>query len=298
MFNIIGKRKIYLVISGILLVAAVAVIGMFGFKPGIDFAGGTLWQVNFNESVKTREWQEWLIESGMESVIVTEISDGSLLARFQDIGEGEHQVLVATISQRFGEVEELAFQSIGPAVGAELKRGSIMAAILVLLGISLYVAFAFRHVSYPVASWKYGIVTLVTLFHDVVITAGWLAWLGYARGVELDTNLMVALMVVAGFSVHDTIVVFDRIRENIKKQKSGEKLEETINKSVIQTMARSINTSLTLVFILIALYFVGPVTLQVFVLTVLAGTIIGTYSSICIASPLLVVWYEVTENKK
>ena len=156
-----------------------------------------------------------------------------------------------------------------------------------MLGISLYIAFAFRKVSYPIKSWKYGIITLITLFHDVIIPAGLLAVLGRRLGIEIDTNFVVALLVVMGFSVHDTIVVFDRIRENLLLQKNRLDLPVIINNSVNQTFVRSINTSLTLILVLLALFFFGPVTLKYFILTILVGTTVGTYSSIFVASPLL-----------
>jgi preprotein translocase subunit SecF len=180
----------------------------------------------------------------------------------------------------------LRFESIGPVVGAELKSKAIWAFILVLFGISLYIAFAFRKVSYPVSSWKYGIATLICLFHDAVIPAGLYAWWGSVKGLEIDTNFIVAILTIMGFSVHDTIVVFDRIRENLIVHK-GKKLDEIINISINQTFARSINTTLTLVIVLLALYLFGAPTLSYFILLILIGTIIGTYSSIFMASPLL-----------
>jgi len=211
--------------------------------------------------------------------------------RFKEIGEDEHKNLKVATAEKLGEFKELSFQSIGPTIGKELRERALWAVFLVLFGISLYVAFAFRKVSFPVTSWKYGVVALITLFHDVIIPVGVLAWLGRLGGVEMDTNFVVALLVIAGFSVHDTIVVFDRTRENLKKGK-GEQFSQIVNKSVNETLARSINTSATLLFVLLALYFAGPITLQFFILTILIGTLVGTYSSICVASPLLVEWYE------
>ena len=157
-----------------------------------------------------------------------------------------------------------------------------------LVGISLYIAYAFRKTSRPVSSWKYGWITLLTLFHDVSIPAGLLAILGHFRGVEIDTNALVALLVVMGFSVHDTIVVFDRVRENLLLNRGKQNFGDVVNASVNQSMARSINTSLTLILVLIALIFVGPPSLFYFVLLLLVGVITGIYSSIFIASPLLV----------
>ena len=190
--------------------------------------------------------------------------------------------------------EELSFESIGPSVGAELKKNALIAVVFVLVGISLYIAFAFRKVSRPIASWKYGLITLLTLFHDVLIPAGMLAILGQYKGVEIDTNFIVALLVVAGFSVHDTIVVFDRIRENLAIHRGKAGFGEIINQSINQTLARSVNTSLTLILVLVALILLGPATLTYFIAALLLGTLVGTYSSIFVASPLLEVWHRGT----
>jgi preprotein translocase subunit SecF len=185
--------------------------------------------------------------------------------------------------------QELSFQSISPSVGANLRNDAIIAIILVLIGISLYIAFAFRKASRPISSWKYGWITLLTLFHDVAIPAGLLAILGHFRNVQIDSDSIVALLVVMGFSVHDTIVVFDRIRENLLNHRGKMPFSTIINDSVNQTLARSINTSLTLILVLLSLYFVGPADLQYFVLTLLVGVTTGIYSSIFIASPALVL---------
>ena len=211
--------------------------------------------------------------------------------RIRAITEEEHQADLAALTLKFGGAEELGFQSIGPSIGAELRRRAFWGIGFVLIGISLFIAFAFRKVSRPIRSWKYGVVTLVTLFHDVVIPAGLFAYLGRFYGVEADTNFIVALLVVMGFSVHDTIVVFDRIRENLLLGREGAGLAEVVNKSINETLARSINTSVTLVLVLVALLLFGPATLTYFVLAILVGVILGTYSSIFVASPLLVIWH-------
>ena len=189
------------------------------------------------------------------------------------------------------DFQELSFSSIGPAIGLEIRNRALIAFVLVLVGISLYIAFAFRKVSQPVSSWKYGLVTLITLFHDALIPAGFFSILGYWRGAELDTNFIVAILVVMGFSVHDTIVVFDRIRENLFLAKNKNDLAAIINASIKQTFVRSVNTSLTLVLVLLALYFFGAENLRYFTITILLGTVIGTYSSIFVASPLLTFFH-------
>ncbi len=289
MLNIVGHKKIYFTFSLVLVGAAVIGIVLFGFKEGVDFRGGTLWQVKFGNDIPPLSTLQSAITdiSSFQDVRVNQDNNGIFLIRIPVITEIQHQTFLGSLKKKFPSVEELGFSSIGPSVGAALRKNALIAIILVLIGISLYIAYAFRKASYPVRSWKYGGVTLLTLFHDVVIPAGLLAFLGYTQGVEIDSNFVVALLVVMGFSVHDTIVVFDRIRENVILRGNKESFDAVVNESVNQTMARSINTSLTLILVLLALYIAGPETLQYFILTLLVGVITGIYSSIFIASPLL-----------
>lgn len=292
--NIIGHKKIFLIISGTLVLASVLVIVKFGFKPGIDFVGGTLWQVKFDDKkVLRNEIKEFFsLDLKIKDAIITEESGGeNFLIRAPEISEADHQKFLSEINQKFGELTELRFETIGAAIGREFRSKAVTAFLLVLVGISLYIAFAFRKVSRPVNSWKYGIITLITLFHDALIPAGLFALLGHFLNVEVDTNFIVAILVVMGFSVHDTIVVFDRVRENLRVVGLGKTdFDSLVNMSVNQTLGRSINTSLTVVLVLLALYFFGAETLNYFVFTIIVGVIVGTYSSIFVASPLLTLW--------
>lgn len=291
--NIIGHKKIFLTVSGLLVAASIVAIAVFGFKYGIDFEGGTLWQMKFlDKDISQTQLDEFLkTKLTLEGFIITPGEANSFLMRLPEITEEKHQEHLKAINKELGAVEELSFQTIGSVIGAELRNKAITAFILVLLAISLYIAAAFRKVSRPVSSWKYGFITLITLFHDALIPAGLFAVLGKLYNIEIDTNFIVAILVVMGFSVHDTIVVFDRIRENLKI--GGAKQEDfssIVNRSVNQTIARSINTSLTLVLVLVALFFFGSVSLKFFVLAIGVGVIAGTYSSIFVASPLLTLW--------
>jgi preprotein translocase subunit SecF len=292
MIDVIGKRKYFLIFSGALVLSSWILIGALGLRPGIDLKGGTRWEISFIEAKPAPMALEQLLreKSGFGDISVKALSENRFILRLPHLDENQHQKYLEALSE-FGQLREENFASIGPVIGEELRRKAILAIILVMVGISVYIAWAFRKVSDPVKSWKYGVVTLATLFHDVSIPAGLLAVLGRLKGVEIDTNFIVALLVVMGFSVHDTIVVFDRIRENILLSRGrGLSLEKIINQSVSETFARSVNTSLTLVLVLVALMLFGPPTLFYFVLTILAGTIFGTYSSIFVASPLLYLW--------
>ncbi len=295
--NIIGRKNIFLGISAILIIAAVAAIFLFGFRQGIDFAGGTLWQFSVVNNTPSVSDIESFFASNLpegNATITYDAAGANFMVRLPAIPEPDHQKMANILKSKYSSFEEIGFQSIGPSVGSELRKNALIAMVLVILGISLYVAFAFRKVFQPVSSWAYGFITLLTLFHDVVIPAGLLAILGHYMKVEIDSNFIVALLVVMGFSVHDTIVVFDRIRENLLLDRGRSAFPELVNTSVNQTMARSVNTSLTLIFVLLALYFTGPSLLHYFVLTLLVGVTTGIYSSIFVASPLLVLW----QNRK
>lgn len=291
-FKLIEHRNIFLGFSLVMVRLSVTLVFTLGLKQGIDLRGGTEWVVRFSD---TRVTVDMIKDTLTRTVSDTEhsvrqTSDGSFLIRVKALDEPQHATYKLALGG-LGTMQEESFSSIGPTIGAELRARSINAILFVLIGISLYIAYAFRKVSKPVSSWKYGFATLISLFHDVVIPTGFIALLGWWKGVEMDTNFIVALLVVMGFSVHDTIVVFDRIRENLLTHRGkGHSLAEIINMSVRETFARSINTTLTLIIVLVALLAFGPSSLFYFVLTILVGTIFGTYSSIFLASPILYLW--------
>ncbi|MEK7549000.1 MAG: protein translocase subunit SecF [Patescibacteria group bacterium] len=293
--DIIKHRKIFFSISIILILISIIAIVIFGFSFGIDFVGGTLWQVKLttNNQQLTIDNIRDFFEKDLEvknATVYLEKETQSFLIRLGNISEEQHQDYLQKLKTKFNEVEELRYETIGPAIGKELRSRAIWAVILVLIGISLYVIYAFRKVSYPIKSWKYGIITLITLFHDALISTGLIVFLGGFSGVEFDTKFIIAILVIIGFSVHDTIVVFDRIRENLLINRLRDNLSEIVNKSVKQTIARSINTSLTLVLTLAALFVLGPFSLKYFTLVIAVGVVVGTYSSIFIASPFLTLW--------
>jgi len=292
MLNIVGNKKIWFTISIILVGIAVISVATFGFKESAELKGGALWEFKVSgQNLSVADVQNELVTNLHieDAQVSADAGNQSFLVIFGSITEPVHQQYITELQQVWPSFQELSFQSISPSVGANLRNNSIIAILLVLVGISLYIAFAFRKASRPISSWKYGWITLLTLFHDVAIPAGMLALLGHFANVQIDSDIIVALLVVMGFSVHDTIVVFDRIRENLLNHRGKVPFATIINDSVNQTLARSINTSLTLILVLLALYFVGPADLKYFVLTLLVGVTTGIYSSIFIASPALVV---------
>ncbi|MCX6812952.1 MAG: protein translocase subunit SecF [Candidatus Azambacteria bacterium] len=289
--DIIGKRKIYYAISAIFIVASVIALLLWGLKFGIDFKGGSILEVAYsdNKRLETNQIIDSLKPLKLNDLRISPVGDNGVNFRFRETDETTHQEIIKILGSN---VEERRFSSIGPTIGTELKQKSIKAIIIVLFGISLYIAWAFRKVSRPLSSWRYGLVTLAALFHDLVITIGLFAFLGHFYGVEVGTNFIVALLVILGFSVHDTIVVFDRIRENLKRYASLD-FVPLVNKSVNETLVRSISTSFTVLLTLLALYVFGGESLGYFILALMVGIFFGTYSSIFIASPLLVSWFKV-----
>lgn len=283
MYKIIQKRKIWFTISGALVALSVLFLFLWGLNFGIDFTGGSLLEVEFKTDRPTVvEVQDGLSEFDLSSLVVQPIGERGMILRFQDTSEEIHQKILDSL----GEVEEMRFDSVGPSIGKELKQKSFYAMFIVLLAIIAFIAWAFRKVSKPVASWKYGLSAIIALFHDTLIVLGVFAVLGQFFNMEINTAFIAAILTVLGYSVNDTIVVFDRIRENLPK--SDEDFENTVNTSINQTITRSINTSLTTLLVLVSILLFGGATIRDFVLALSIGVFIGTYSSIFLASPILV----------
>jgi len=298
MIDFVKYRKIAYVISGILVLTAWASLIIFGLKPGMDFIGGSVLELKLNNTqVDPKVIEEIYKNYGYQSVLVTPSGDNGLTIRSTDVSEENHQAIISAIKEKYNNVEEMRFESFGPVIGKELRNKSITAIILVILGIILYLTWAFRQVSRPVASWRYGVTAILALIHDISIPTGLFALLGKFKGVEIDSNFIVALLTILGFSVHDTIVVFDRIREKLRTH-PGLTFAQAINESINETLRRSILTSVTLMIVLAALLIFGPAHLFYFSLTLLIGTFFGTYSSIFIASPLLYDWYQFLQKRK
>ncbi|HRU33513.1 MAG TPA: protein translocase subunit SecF [Candidatus Paceibacterota bacterium] len=298
MIDFIKTRKIAYWISGALVLIAWLSLIIFGLKPGMDFTGGSVLELKLNGvSVDHQVIADIYHQLGYQNVSISTSGDDGLLIRSSDISEENHQKIISQIKEKYSGVEELRFESFGPVIGRELRNKSIQAIILVVICIILYLSYAFRQVSRPMASWRYGVTAILALIHDISIPAGLFAILGHFHGVEIDSNFIVALLVILGFSVHDTIVVFDRIREKLRTHPSLD-FGQIINEGINETIRRSIFTSLTLVLVLLALLIFGPASLFYFTLTLLIGTFFGTYSSIFIVSPLLYDWYLFLQKRK
>jgi len=292
MLNVIKYYKFWFAVSGILFLAGVVSLSIFGLKLGIDFKGGTLTEVRFETNTPPiSELQTILGDNGFADALIQPAGENSAIIRTGPIEKEEHDKLLKALTDKYTTVTEEQFTSIGPVIGKELRSQAFVQLFLVSLGIILYIAYAFRKVTRPVSSWRFGLAAIVALVHDLFIVIGAFSILGHFWGVEVDSLFVTAILTVLGFSVHDTIVVFDRIRENLRVR-AGQTLSDIINSSINQTLVRSINTSLTVVFVLTALLLFGGETIRYFVLALLIGIVAGTYSSIFVASPILLVWHK------
>ena len=293
---VIKYRKIWFVLSGVLLALSFWAIFTYGFNLSIDFKGGTLTEVKYTERPVQTEVESKVSALNLGGFSVRPSGDFNYIIRTRELSTEEGSSLVQTLGSPVVERQN----SIGPIAGAELKNKAVKAIVVVVLMIVLFITFAFRKVSKPVSSCKYGLATVVALAHDVIIPTGIFVLLGHFMGVEIDLLFITGLLAILGYSVHDTIVVFDRVRENLSiniEKNIKEDFETTVGKSVTQTFGRSINTSLTIFITLLALYLVGSHATKDFSLLLIIGIIIGTYSSIFVASPLLVTFFKWQKNK-
>ena len=293
--NIIGRRKIWYSISLILIIPGIVALFLWGLNFGIDFKGGTLLEAQFTKNVPVIEVQNALKDLNLGNLSLTPTTDNSVLIKALPINQEQHTKITEALN-KIGENKELSYTSVGPTVSNNIKNKAIISVIVASIAIILYIAYAFRKLPKPASSWRFGVCAVIALIHDLAFVIGVFAILGHFLNYEVDSLFITALLTIMGFSVHDTIVVFDRIRENLRKHPSLS-FEENANNSIIQTLNRSLNTSLTVLIVLASLYFLGGRTLQHFVLALLVGITIGTYSSIFNASPLLVSWQGWSMNR-
>ncbi len=295
---IIKYKKIFLSLSIILIIISVISVFTFSLVLGIDFKGGALLEAEYSGGRPAMS----LIESSLKKLninqaLIQPTGENGYLIKTRDLSEPEHQMLSQSLSfdDRYPVLEK-GFTSIGPSVGSELAYKALLSIIFVIIAIILFITYAFRKVSQPVASWKYGIITIITLLHDIIIPTGIFALFSRYTGAEVDTLFVLALLTILGLSVHDKIVVFDRIRENLN---TGDRKDfaETVGRSTQATIVRSINITLTIIFVLIPLYLFGPETTKDFALILTIGLFFGIYSSLFFASPLLVLVEERQKKK-
>lgn len=293
--KIVKNRWYWFLFSGLLVVSAIGLLATFGLKQGIDFTGGTLLSVRFEKRPTPVDAEKALAVFNLNAITIQPAGDTDLIFRFKTVEEETHQKILETLSSTFGKTTELQYNAIGPAVGEELRQKAVSSLVIIFLLVLGFIAWSFRKVSAPVQSWKYGTVVLASALHDVIIPVGLFALLGKFYNWEIGTPFIAAVLTIMGYSINDTIVVLDRVRENL--QKTTGTFEEIVERSIQQTMLRSFNTSMTTILALLAVFFFGGESIKEFALALIVGIATGTYSSIFIIPSLLVVWNNVTRKR-
>lgn len=296
--DIIGKKNWYFGFSLLVMVPGLIFLLLFGLNPSIDFTGGSRLTVDFKSKVSDNDVQrvDRILANENVKVYTVERSNKSILVRTRPMNEKENAIFQKDLSKNIKDAKETGFETIGPTIGKETTINALKAVVIASILIVLYIAWSFRKVPKPASGLRFGVSAVGALVHDVIVVVGIFAILGKLFGVEVDSLFVTALLTVIGFSVHDTIVVFDRIRENLRRETAP--FAQVVNDSILQTIDRSLNTSLTVLLVLFALLLFGGESIRWFVVALLVGVTSGTYSSIFNASPILVVWQEWAEKRK
>jgi len=290
--NIIGRRKISYIFSAITIVIGTGSLAFFGLKLSIDFTGGSM--VEISEVKDIEKVKSVAGEMKLENFVVQSLGDQQYILKMKEINEEKHKEFKDKIK---GTAVEDRFESVGPSVSEETTKKAFYLILIASLAIVLYVSYSFRKVPKPASSWQFGVTAVLALIHDAFVVLGVFAFLGYFLNVEVDSFFVTALLTIIGFSVHDTIVVYDRIREKLMREGSGD-FEKMVNESINETLVRSLGTSFTVLLVLFAMYLIGESSTKNFVLALIIGISFGTYSSMCFASPLLVDWQRWREKRK
>ncbi len=296
--DLIKYRNWFFALSLAVIIPGAFALFAWHLKVGIDFSGGTLWEVRIQnpKDLTAQNFQAFLNSKGADVSQTAPTAQDTYLVRMRATDEKQIADVKKAVDEKYGKTESLRQETVGPTISKELTQKAVLAIAIAIVAIVLYITWSFRKVPKPTSSVAFGFCTIFALVHDVIVVVGIFAILGHFFDIEVDSLFITAVLTVIGFSVHDTIVVFDRIRENLNKH-PGTPFEQVVNHSLLQTMGRSLNTSLTAVFVLLALFLFGGESIKNFVLALLIGIISGTYSSIFNASPLLVVWQEI-QNKR
>ena len=288
MTDIVGKRFWFFVAAGTIILFSIISLANFGLKPGIELSSGSMLTVSFEQTVVKSELQEEMASAGYPGALIQQTGEGGFLIRTEELSGEEKTVLEDALQNRFGATTESEFYSVSPMVASETARNAGIAIAVAAIGILLYITWAFRRMPKP---FRYGVCALIGLGHDILVALGVFAVLGGMFGWEINLMFITGILAVVGYSVNNTVVVFDRIRENLSRRVSTD-FKTVVNNSIAETISRSLNTSLTTLFVILAmLLFVGA-SIQNFAVVMLIGVIAGTFSSVCIAPNLLVVWEE------
>ncbi len=286
MIDFVGKKSWFFLISAIIIVVGIASLAVFGLQPGVDFSGGTSMTLHFSSPIEKSQLEQTMTELGYGKVIPRG-AEGDFILHLEGLSSEEGEELVEGLGEKLGcEVEVVQSYSASPIVGKETRRNAGIAVVIAAIAMLIYIAWAFRRMPKP---FRWGACAVIALIHDVFIIVGIFSILGWLAGIEVDAMFITGLLAVVGYSINNTVVIFDRIRENVSRHISPD-FAVTVNSSIVETLGRSLNTALTTLFVILALFLFGGATIHYFVLVLLFGVIIGTYSSICVSSQLLVVW--------
>ena len=295
--NIIGKKNWYFLISLIVIIPGIISLMLYGLNLSIEFTGGSRITLAFEKELSNEKIQTIrdVFEENKVKVSTIEKSANTVLIRSQVLDQKQDTAIIEDLKKEAGEFKQQQYETVGPTIGSEITLNAIKALVIASVLVILYITWSFRKVPRPTSSFRFGVSAILALIHDLLVVLGVFSILGHFLGVEIDSLFVTAILTVIGFSVHDTIVVFDRIRENLKRM-GGDNFPEVVNESIIQTLDRSLNTSLTVVLVLVAMLLFGGESIRWFVVALLIGIVSGTYSSIFNASPLLVLWQELSQK--
>lgn len=299
MFDIIGKKNWYFALSLLVIIPGIISLVLWGLKLSIDFTGGSRMTLVYPQKVNEQKLEQVrdVFEQQKIEVVTLQQSENALIVRTKPINEKQDAALLKELEAKTGKVKQEQFETIGPVIGGETTLNAVKALAISSFLIVLYIAWSFRGVRKPVSSWQFGVCAIIALLHDALVVIGIFSLLGHFANVEIDSLFVTALLTGLGFSVHDTIVVFDRIRENLKRNVEAS-FEQIANDSILQTLVRSLNTSLTAFLVLFTLLIFGGESIRWFILAMIIGVASGTYSSIFNAAPLLVLWQEIRNKRK
>ena len=287
MIDFVGKKRWFFLASEILILIGIISLAVFGLNPGTDFAGGTSVTLQFNPPVEQSLLRQEMADLGYDKATIQNAGEGNYIIHLREITSAKATELAEELGKQLdSQVKITDYYLASPTVGAETARNAGIAVIVAAVAMLFYIVWAFRRMPKP---FRWGVCAIIALLHDVFIIVGIFSILGKVAGVEIDAMFITGLLAVVGYSINNTVVIFDRIRENVSKQISSD-FAETVNISIVETLGRSLNTSLTTLFVVLALFLFGGATIHYFVLVLLLGVIIGTYSSLCVSSQLLVVW--------
>ncbi|OGG22098.1 protein-export membrane protein SecF [Candidatus Gottesmanbacteria bacterium RIFCSPHIGHO2_02_FULL_40_13] len=300
MIDIIGKKWWFLIFSAVIIIPGLISLILWGIRPAIDFTGGTLLEFQFlnkETKIENSDLRRELEKEELEIGSIQQSGENTFLVRLKSLEKDKSLKLFSGFSATYGEIKQIRSETVGPLIGQETAQNSLKAIVVASIAIIIYVALAFRHIPKPYSSWRFGICAVFALIHDILVVVGIFSILGHFYKVEIDSLFITALLTVMGFSVHDSIVVFDRIRENLIHL-TGKEFSQIVNESIVQTLARSLSTSMTVILTLVALLLFGGESTRWFIAALLIGIISGTYSSIFNAAPLLVIWEERSRKKR